>query len=216
MIHPYHANPKEHGYFRGKTAIMDYPQDQASRHCLNQTPDNFENWGLLVVQEGRIIDVQRWNGEEPLSPPKRPEGLLLHFVPDGQRLTLFMGKSVTEWNLITGWSGPRKYKKGERKKHLENVYKPVLGEPQFRCGKSWCCVIIDGNVKLSSPMDLFERKAKEWNELPATKRSMLLSEGARRSSARHATFALKAVVGLTLVAGLLYGLALLFNKMALI
>ena len=201
---------------RGNSRLMDYPQDQASRQCLNQTSDTFENWGLLVVQEGRVIDIQHWNREGPLSAPKQPEGLLLNFVPDGQRLTLFMGKMAFEWNLITGWSGPRKYNKGERRAHLANVFKPVAGEPQFRSGKSWCCVVIDGGVKLTSPVQLFEQKRREWEELPAAKRTLLLSEGARRSSAKHAAFALKAVLGLTALAAAVYGIALLVNKFGLI
>jgi hypothetical protein len=191
---------------------MEYPQDQASRLCLNQTSEAFENWGLLVLQEGRVIDIQHWNREGPLSSPKRPDGFLLNFVPDGQRLTMFMGKMVYEWNLVTGWSGPRKYKKGERKNHLKNVFKPIPGEAQFRAGKSWCCVVIDGGVKLTSPVQLFQDKRKEWEALPATQRTMLLSEGARRSSAKHAVFAVKSAFGIAAASGLLYGVAWLLNK----
>lgn len=195
---------------------MDFPQDQASRHCLNQSGANFENWGLLVLQDAQVIDIQRWGREGRLTTPKQPEGLLLNFLPDGQRLTLFTSKGAFEWNLITGWSGPRKYRKGERKQNLKDVFKVTPGQPQFRCGKDWCCVIIDGSLKLTSPREVFEKKRQEWNALPATQRSLLISEGARKRSAKHAAFTMKAVVGLTVSAGLLYGVAWVLNKMAII
>ncbi|MCA9775872.1 MAG: hypothetical protein KC800_04115 [Candidatus Eremiobacteraeota bacterium] len=195
---------------------MEYPLDQASRHCLNLPVEKFENWGLLVLQEAQVIDIQRWNRDERLSPPNRPEGMLLNFKPDGQRLTLFLRKNAFEWNLITGFSGPRKYQDGEKKKNLQDFFKAVPGQPQFRAGSNWCVVIADGSMKLTSPMSVFAEKQKEWNDLPATQRSMLLSEGARKSSARHAFFTAKAVAGIGVAAGLLYGAAMLLQKLGFI
>ena len=195
---------------------MEYPLDQASRQSLTLPSEKFENWGLLVLQDAQVIDIQRWNSEEQLSAPNRPEGMLLNFKPDGQRLTLFLRKNAFEWNLITGFSGPRKYQTGEKKKNLQEFFKVVPGQPQFRAGGNWCVVIIDGSMKLTSPMSVFAEKQKEWNDLPATPRSMLLSEGARKSSAKHAFFTVKAAVAIAMASGLLYGLAMVLQKMNLI
>lgn len=194
---------------------MEFPQDYASRVCLNQAEEKYNYWGLLVIVDQRVADLQRWNEDGPLTPPERPGGLIGNFEPDGQRLKLYMGNQVVEWNLVTGWAGDRPYQKGE-KKRVSSIYQPVAGEPQFRAGKDWCCVIIDGAVKATSPQNIFRSKQKEWNQLSAAEKSILLSEKARKSSAKHAFFGAKAAIALSTFAAICWGLAWVLTKLKII
>lgn len=194
---------------------MYFAQDQASRAVLNTGVGELKNWGLLVVQDNKIVEMQRWDTTKLLDRPNIPDGLVGNFVPDGQRLTLFFRQHAYEWNLSTGFGGRRNYLEGEKKK-VKTLFEPVPGEPQFRTGKDWCCVIIDAGMKLTSPMQLFQAKKAEWDSLTPAQRTVLLSEGARRSTAHHAGFTAKAGIALAVAAGALFGVAMLLQKIGLI
>ena len=162
-----------------------------------------------------LLDLQRWDGEVKTKSPELPKGRLVNFEADGQRLKIFLSKRVFEWNLHTGWSGVRKFEAKE-KKRINSLFEPAPGEPQFRSLKNWCCAIVDGNIKSTSPKSLFQEQKAKWDDLSAAQRSMLLSEKARKSTATHTVFGVKAAVGLSAVAALIFGIAMALTKFHII
>lgn len=190
---------------------MKYPQDPKSRYLLNASKDQVGTWGLVVVVENQVVELQAWNDTEKVKSFPGPSGRLIDFETSEHRLILYLRKSVFEWNISTGATAPKKYKnkknpKGEYK-FPQNIYHTTPGEPQFRGRKNWCAVIIDGDVKVCHPKEIFQKSQEKWQSLPLSERSALLSEASVKKAGILGLTGMKLFAVASLISGFLYGSA---------
>ncbi len=169
--------------------LMEYPQDAVSRHVLN-SPTSPQSWALAAVVEGRLVELQRWEGDRCVASEPGPNSALLQLGTTDHRLVVYTKKLVWEWNPTDGALLERSYEKAEGR-GIKDLFRPVPGEPQFRGASDWCVVIIDGDVKACHPGELYERARRRWAGLPPSRRSSLLLSPAVESFGGHLWGALR-------------------------
>lgn len=189
---------------------MEYPQDPKSRLALFKNEADIQHWGLVVVVENRLIELQTWNREEKTGSTKPPDGIFVDFKPDGNYLLLYMQKKIATWNPATGSLTERPYKKGETRDI--KPFKPAAGEPQFRGKKRWCAVVIDGNVKAQPPLNFFRQAQQKWKSESLGKKLSLLSGPVLVVMGQHGFFAVKVAMMTGVAAVLAMGLFLFADR----
>lgn len=189
---------------------MSYPQDPKSRLALFKNEQDIQHWGLVVVVNNQLLELQSWSGDSKTGTTKPPEGLFVDFKPDGNYLLLYMRKKICTWNPATGSITERPYKKGETKGI--NPFQAVAGEPQFRGKNKWCAVVIDGDVKACPPKQLFRQSQQRWKSQPIARKLSLLSGPILVVLGQHGLFAVKAALVTAMTGVLLLALALLVDR----
>ena len=130
-------------------------------------------WGLVIVAESRVAELQRWSNEEQIDTQAGPKGILRHLEAKGDKIFFYYKKGRLEWSLTDGSCNQHVYGEKESCPTDDIVFlKPK--RPQFIGNKNWCCVLTDGGIKICHPSKLFHDCQRNWKELPASKRASLV------------------------------------------
>ncbi|MBI3924773.1 MAG: hypothetical protein HY319_04470 [Armatimonadetes bacterium] len=140
--------------------------DAESRAALKAEESGVLRWGLLVLSEGRIRELQLWDGpcRSMLNYEDGPTGELLGLSWDDKAMSLRLKNGWARWDLTSG-----EWKPVEGRNRGTPVWVGP-GCPQFRRSGDRLVVVMDGSERVERPIVFFKAERERLMSLPATRR----------------------------------------------